>query len=323
MRMLLLLVALPVFAADWSPRAAADYLDGRQKEWFAWPAANANATPCVSCHTGATYLLARPALRRLLGEAEPTTYETGLLDSLRSRLPKRTPIELFPKATEPHLSEAAGVEAIFAAWFLRTPEAYDRMWSLQTSGGAWAWNSFDLNPWEQPESAYFGAAIAALATQSGPAEYRGRPEAARLMAYLKRGFDGQPLQNRLMAVWASAVPDSARKATFDDLWKQQSADGGWPLDALGPWKKQPKAAPSTGSSAYATAVATALLEKAGASANDPRLARALDWLKSHQDPKGYWDATSMNKVYTADSMPAWFMRDAATAYAVLALAGRP
>ena len=102
MRMLVLFLALRAFAAD--------YLDGRQKQWFAWAPANANATPCVSCHTGATYLLARPALRRVLGESEPTPYETGLLDSLRGRLPKRTAKELFPKEGEPHLSEKAGVE---------------------------------------------------------------------------------------------------------------------------------------------------------------------------------------------------------------------
>src|SRR6478735_3063427 len=98
MRMLLLLVAIPAFAAGWNPRGAADYLDARQKQWFAWPSANSNGAPCVSCHTGVTYLLARPALRRILGEAEPTPYETGLLDSLRTRLPKRTARELFPKA---------------------------------------------------------------------------------------------------------------------------------------------------------------------------------------------------------------------------------
>ena len=58
----------PLAGADWNPRLAAQYLDSRQKEWFAWPRANAGAKPCVSCHTGVTYLLARPALREALGE---------------------------------------------------------------------------------------------------------------------------------------------------------------------------------------------------------------------------------------------------------------
>src|SRR4051794_4321210 len=165
MRMFLLLVAIPAFAAGWNPRAAADSLDARQKQWFAWPSANSNGVPCVSCHTGATYLLARPALRRILGEAEPTRYETGLLDSLRSRLAKRTAKELFPKAIEPHLSEGAGVESIFAAYFLRDSSSFDRMLSFQTPEGGWPWFSLDLHPWEQAESAYYGAAVAALAVQ--------------------------------------------------------------------------------------------------------------------------------------------------------------
>jgi squalene-hopene/tetraprenyl-beta-curcumene cyclase len=316
MRMLvLLLLTLPAFAADWNPRAAADYLDARQKEWFAWPGANANATPCVSCHTGVTYLLARPALRRVLGEADPTPYETGLLDSLRGRLPKRTAKDLFPKAVEPHLSEGAGVESILAAWFLRDSESYDRMWTMQTADGGWPWFNQNLEPWEQPTSAYYGAAVAALAAQAGPS----RPEKARLLAYLKGEFAAQPLHHRLMAVWAGAVPESTRKSTLDEMWQKQSPDGAWPLDALGPWKKQEKAVPATGSNAYATAFAAAILQKAGVPATDPRLVRAFDWLKSHQDPKGYWDATSMNKVYAPESMPAGFMRDAATAYAALAL----
>lgn len=319
---LLALPALPAVAADWNPRAAADYLDGRQKQWLAWPVSNlADGKKCVSCHTGMSYLLARPALRRALNEPAPTEYETGLLDGLRSRVSKRAPVDLYPKAKQPHLSEEAAVESIFAAWFLGTSDALDRMWSFQAPSGAWAWNSFDLDPWETPESAYFGAALAALAVQSGPAAHRARPEAARLRQYLDREFAAQPLHNRLMAIWAGGAPDAGRKSTLDDLWRKQSADGGWTLDALGPWSKHEKAPPAVaGSNAYATAFTAAALRSAGVS--DSRLTRALDWLKSHQDPKGYWDAVSMNKPYPADSMMSGFMRDAATAYAALALAGR-
>src|SRR5438128_11231395 len=91
-------IALPAFCADWSPRLAADYLDSRQKAWFAWPAANAGENgPCLSCHTGLTYLLARPALSRALGESAPTAYESGLLDALRRRLDKKPPQEFSPR----------------------------------------------------------------------------------------------------------------------------------------------------------------------------------------------------------------------------------
>jgi hypothetical protein len=95
-----------VTTADWSPESAARYLDQRQKQWFEWkPAASANG-PCVSCHTGMTYLLARPVLRRALREDQPTVYERGLLDRLRSNVGAKPPGAL------------QNVESIFAAMFL-------------------------------------------------------------------------------------------------------------------------------------------------------------------------------------------------------------
>src|SRR5713226_1071509 len=143
------LAALPAVCQDWSPRLAAEYLDSRQKEWFAWPAAKAPGGPCVSCHTGVTYLLVRPALRRALGESAPTSYERGLLDGLRARVEKKTAVELSPSAKEPIASQKLGVEAILSALFLaledsgsaETRQAFDRLWSLQIldgkAKGAW------------------------------------------------------------------------------------------------------------------------------------------------------------------------------------------
>ena len=82
----LLIATTSTLSADWSPELAARYLDGRQKEWFAWKTARSPDGPCVACHTGMTYLLARPALRKRLGESQPTMYEVGLLG--RQRQPR-------------------------------------------------------------------------------------------------------------------------------------------------------------------------------------------------------------------------------------------
>src|SRR5713226_10700835 len=109
---ILTFIALPGFCGDWNQRLAADYLDSRQKEWFAWPRAKVPSGACVSCHTGVTYLLVRPALRRALGESQPTSYERGLLDGLRARVEKKTANELSPGGKEPLASQRFGVEAI-------------------------------------------------------------------------------------------------------------------------------------------------------------------------------------------------------------------
>ena len=77
---ILLLGGAAAWCGDWNPRRAADYLDAREKAWVAWPTSKSAGGNCVSCHTNVSYLMARPALRKLLGETQPTEYETGLLD---------------------------------------------------------------------------------------------------------------------------------------------------------------------------------------------------------------------------------------------------
>ena len=313
---LLGLAALPAFCGDWSPRAAADYLDQRQKEWFEWPGANNGAKPCISCHTGVPYLMARPALRKKLGEKEPTQYEIGLLESLRSRLDKKEPN-----------SQSLGTESVMAALFLRTPAAYDRMFALQLhdgpTAGGFKWFNTDLDPWEEPESQLFGASLAAVALSQAPAEYRQQPEArertAALMTYLKGPHDGQPLHNRLAAAWGSGDEKLRAQVTSEVLAKQE-ADGGWSIESLGPWKTHAKAPPAKGgSNTYATAYTAVVLMRTGTRPTNPKLERALAWLRTHQSEHGYWYADSMNKEYEPGSIQIRFMRDASTGWASLAL----
>ena len=111
-----------------------------------------------------------------------------------------------------------------------------------------------------------------------------------------------------------------RSALVSETLGKQSADGGWTLDALGPWMTHPDAPAHQGSDAYATAFTAFALHKAGIRANHPAMTRALDWLKAKQDPStGAWPAVSMNKQRPAGSMEAQFMQDAATAFASLVL----
>jgi hypothetical protein len=320
-----------IVAADWSPEAAARYLDERQKQWFEWkPAASANG-PCVSCHTGMPYLLARPALRRVLKEAEPTVYERGLLARLRWNVGAKPPGAL------------QDVETIFAAMFLAredargamsadTQEAFEQLWALQRTEspakGAWKWYSANLDPWEHAESSYFGASLALLALGSAPADYQQSADVGErtqsLAGYLATSSE-RPLHDRLALLWASAKRPSAltaaeRTALVADVFAKQQADGGWTLASLGPWTPHPDAPPASGSDAYATAFTAFVLGQSGIAASNPGLSRALSWLKSHQDPAtGAWVAVSMNKRRPAGSMEALFMQDAATAFAALAL----
>lgn len=346
---LLTLASLSAAGADWDPRLAASYLDQRQKEWFAWAPAKAPGGPCVSCHTGATYLLARPALRKALAESKPTEYESGLLQALRARSGKITAKEVFPGFTEePKASQALGVESIHSALFLamdesgrgtwseETRQAFERLWSFQLvegkDKGAWPWFSLKLDPWEMPHSAFYGATLAAMAVGAAPASYRSSPEVRRhvraLVEYLQREEPTQSLHMRLMALWAAtalpeALPAARRKRIIREAGRLQKPDGGWTLASLGPWDAHPAASPSAGSDSYATALIGCVLIQSGVKPSHPSLSRALDWLRAHQNPKdGSWQASSMNKKYPQGSVQETFMTTAATAYAVLALTRR-
>lgn len=344
--MLLLAACAPSFSGDWNPKLAADYLDGRQKAWFEWQPAKATGGACMSCHTGAPYLLARPALRRALGEKQPTTWETNLLNGLRARAGMRNAEEMFQRFNkEPLASQSVGVESVFAALFLNqndasratlseeSQKAFDRLWSLQVSdgeaSGAWRWFSLDLDPYETPPSVFYGAALAALAAGNAPEAYRKRSDVQEhltaLYAYFERQLDSQPLHNRLMLLWAStrlpdAMPEAARRSLIDAIWQTQQADGGWTIESLGPWKERGTTPVPAVSDAYASGLVAFVLGRAGVSQTDGRFARALGWLRSHQDKQGgYWSADSMNKKYPAGSMQELFMRDTATAFVALAL----
>ena len=148
-----------------------------------------------------------------LGESEPTSFERGLLDGLRARLEKKTASELAPGAKEPFASQKMGVEAILSALLLNGSadgrRAFDRLWS---------------DPWEMPESGFYGSALAALAVGSAPAEYQREPEVRKhidaLTEYLQREQPSKPLHNRLMLLWASsklpATGPTSSVVTFTD-----------------------------------------------------------------------------------------------------------
>jgi squalene-hopene/tetraprenyl-beta-curcumene cyclase len=322
-------------APEWNAQRAADYLDDRQRQWVEWPRAQSANGPCVSCHTGMTYLVARPALRRVLRETEPTKYETILLNRLRSNVGAKPPGAL------------RDVEVIFAALFLvsneagqstlsaDTEKAFDQLWTLQLQDGvgrgAWKWYQVDLDPWETADSLYYGASLAALSVGMAPAEYRHRPHVRpnidRLVQYLQEGMPRQPLHNRVALLWASSkLPEllsaSTRQALIEEIFRGQAADGGWAIQSLGPWQAHAAAPESNGSSSYATGFIAYVLQQASATPRDDRrLQRALEWLRTRQDPiSGAWTAVSMNKTYPTGSMEQSFMRDAATAFAAAALA---
>ena len=108
------------------------------------------------------------------------------------------------------------------------------------------------------------------------------------------------------------------QAIIDDAMQQQREDGGWSLASLGKFERKDGTPLDTFSDGFATGLVTYVLQRAG-TPDDTVLEKGLAWLRLHQDQDGSWPASSLNRDRDPASDRGRFMRDAATAYAVLAL----
>ncbi len=334
---------------EWSPKAAAAYLDTRSSWWMSWPkSARDHETFCVSCHTVAPYALGRAALRGALGEQEPSANEQKILADVTKRVRMWKEVEPFyadQTSGLPKTSESRGTESILDALILVWNDvpsgklsadarlALDNMWALQLKSGemngSWAWLQFHNAPWEG-DSQYYGTTLAAIVIGSAPDDYKSEPAIQtglnRLKTWLRKGMDAQTPADRVALLWASAkipglLTEDQQKLIIDQTLAKQQADGGFSISSLIPaWKRKDNTPVDTRSDGYATGLIAFALEQVGASQAQPALNRALTWLRGNQNAgDGRWAASSLNKHRELESDAGRFMSDAATAYAVLAL----
>lgn len=336
-------------SGNWSPKAAAAYLDGRSTWWMAWPkSARDHETFCISCHTAAPYALSRSALRKDLGEESPSPNEQKILANITKRVRMWKDVEPFyadQTSGLPKTSESRGTESILDALILVWNDvpsgklsadarlALDNMWALQLKSGdmngSWAWLQFHNAPWEG-DSQYYGTTLAAIAIGSAPGDYKSEPAIQpgikRMEDWLRKGMDAQTPIDRVALLWASAklpglLTEDQQKLIIEQTLAKQQADGGFSISSLvGAWKRKDNTPLDTASDGYATGLVAFALEKIAAPQAQENLNRALAWLSHNQNPAdGRWPASSLNKKRELESDPGRFMSDAATAYAVMAL----
>lgn len=334
----------PSSTLEWSPPAAAHYLDHRAKVWMhSRMASRDRGTACVSCHTTLPYALARGELGRVMNERVPADRQRELLEMVKKRvalwpqvLPWYRDQKLQSRGTEAVLNAIVLADADASLGHLSptTRAALGNMWALQrTEGpedGSWPWIDFHNEPWEASDSVYYGATLAALATGLAPDGYSQEPavqtDLTRLRAYLQREFATQPLLNQIDLLWAAEkLPDlidaQTRASILSDIFSRQRADGSWSTVTLMPnWKRHDGSSPPDVGDGYATGFIAYVLQKSGIPATDPRLHRSLAWLEGNQSHwNGRWSAESLNRPHRFWEESGHFMDDAATAFAVLAL----
>ncbi|MCZ2147234.1 MAG: hypothetical protein LC126_05615 [Bryobacterales bacterium] len=343
---------------SWNPKAAADYLDQRALWWSKWPAsARGDGTFCISCHTALAYSLSRPALRAKLGEDTPTPQEQAILNSVTKRVQSWKNAAPYYGGDETSLARSAGTESVINAVILAshdaangmlsdiTRTAFGNMWALQqTTGdlkGAWWWLQFNHEPWEAFDSQYYGAAMAALAAGRAPESYLSNPKIqphlVLLREYLNREYPKQSLLNQVTVLWASLkwpglITPEQRNTIIKEVLDKQHADGGWNLASLSStWRNwnalvrmwfvsegTPLKARSDG---FATAFMTFVLQQSDLPRDNPHVRQGLAWLTRNQNQTGgQWLTYSLNYRRSPASDTGRFMSDAATGYAVLALA---
>jgi squalene-hopene/tetraprenyl-beta-curcumene cyclase len=343
----------------WNAAAAAAYLDQREIWWMSWSgAARDHETFCISCHTSVPYILARPVLRAALNENGLSATEKAVFNNTSKRVRLWNEVEPYYNDSKYHSADSRATEAVLNALVLAardsgtgtfepdTQMAFQNMWSLQIASGqeagAWSWQQFGLDPWENADSIYFGATMGALAIAIAPENYRGRPEIKGnldpLREYLRSGSDAQPLLNKVFLLWVSTklpvlLTADQQRRVINELFDKQQADGGWnlysltrslhnlhfssllDLDRRADGSKQ-----ETRSDGFATGLIVFVLEQTGIERTNNHFERALTWLIANQDKKeGMWVAYSLNKRRDPSSNVGRFMSDAATAFAVLAL----
>jgi squalene-hopene/tetraprenyl-beta-curcumene cyclase len=310
-------IVIPAASADeplrktFSAKAAVGYLDRGATAW-------SGARKCVSCHTNGSYLVIRPSLTKQLGRpaSEHREYFVKQLEDMQKK--NRAVLRAGLRPTQ-----VAYIAAGLAEWdrhisgklSKETDAALRLMLSLQSKDGS----QRNLDCWPPHESSsYHGATVAATAVAAAPGFVKSLnakkdkavlQKIAAVRNFLKKTEPPHDYA-RVLLLWTATRMDGlidAKKKNelIETVWKHQRTDGGWSIRTFSTPEKwgrgnrakklrsEPefKDPPSDG---HMTGLAVLVLRDAGVPANDPRIQKAVAWLKTHQRESGRWWTRSLN-----------------------------
>ena len=302
------------FLPELSLSKATEYLDSQ---------ARAHEDNCCACHGSFAYLTARPAIPlETPGHREVRQALEAFSEKLAAAEPRPQ------RAPALHVSESVMTAAVLAQHDAATEKelhpltrkALDRIWDLQRDDGGWSWFINGKPPSETDE--HYGVTMAAIGVGVAPGQYADTPEARKGLEGIRRYLRKHPpttMHQRAMLLLAAGgvqglLTEQEIKQAVADLFALQRPEGGWAMSGLGDWKRADgKPLDRTVSDGYGTGFVVYVLRRGGrVPADEPRLQKAVLWLKTHQQPDGSWFTPSP---YKNDELSTFV----GTAYAVLAL----
>ena len=306
---------------------ALTYLEHGSTAW-------SGARNCVSCHTNGIYMTVRPALSSALGTPS-VEHRDYFVAALRKK--QKESASNLKKGTNPEqlIYLAAGLAEwdrhVAGKLSPETDEALRFMFSVQRDDGTWG----ALDCWPPYESdSYHPATVAAMAVAAAPGWLANLKDDKVLASVekLKKYLRETPPPHdygRVLLLWADlrlpGLLADAQRAEFSALvLKHQRADGGWSIrnfaapEAWGDGRRAEKlrAEPefqTTPSDGHMTGLAVIVLREAGVAKDDPRLVKAVAWLKANQRESGVWWTRSLN------TDKSHFITYSSTAFPLLAL----
>lgn len=297
-------------AKQYSLERALDFLDAASLTWQ-------KGRACMTCHTNYAYLTTLPSFAaQRPAFQEVRKFAEELVSDRWEKKGPRWPAEVVMTALALATSDAETTGKLHPL----TRKALDRMWTVQRKDGGWDWLKCNWPPMESDD--HFGATAALLAVGRAPEGYASDPAVQEGISKIKKYFEANPpqhLHQKAMVYWGSkyvagVMTEAQQKETLDELLALQRPDGGWSLAGLGRWKRTDgKEQDADTSDGYGTGFTLYMARLGGVAADDPRVRRGLEWLKSNQRESGRWFTRSLNK----DSKH--FITHAGSAFAVLAL----
>lgn len=285
---------------------------------FHWQATH----ECGTCHTNFAYLVARPALSAVSPPLKGVrSFFEEMVETRWEKEGPRWDAEVVTAAVCLALNDRLTTGMLHPL----TRKALDRMCSLQRADGGWTWLKCGWPPMESDD--HYGATFAALGIALSPGEYSRSEKGERCLVGIRRFLRDNPppsLHHRAMLLWASLhvdglLGDAEKERVKDELWGFQLPDGGWATAGLladfkAHRRQDQEPQVTKKSDGYGTGFVVYLLRQAGIPAQDPRLKRAVAWLKTNQRESGRWFTPSptMNSQH--------YISNVGTAFAVMALA---